>query len=89
MVTSAATIRPPDPSEECELTQIISRFSRAIPLPSDYVMYQGQIPLSPGFQRDLSLGFWDITHFIYVSRELESHGYDGVSNFPYEDIDIE
>ena len=54
---SAATIRPADPSEETPLTRIISRFSLAILLPSDYVVYQGQIPLSPGFQRDSIIEF--------------------------------
>ena len=54
---SAATIRPPDPSEECYLTQIISRSSRAIPLPSNYVADQGIIALSFRSQRDLSFGF--------------------------------
>ena len=56
-VSSAATIKPPDPSEENEVGPVFSRYAQGISLPSDYVGYQGQIPLSPGFQRDLLLCF--------------------------------
>ena len=41
---SVATMKPPDPSEENEVAQIISRFTYTISLPSDYVTHQGQIP---------------------------------------------
>lgn len=55
--TSAGTIRPLDPSGEDEVGLNISRFYRAILLPSDYVGYQCIIALSSGFQRDSTLGF--------------------------------
>ena len=71
------------------VAQFISSSCLSFALQSEYGTYQGQIPLSPGSQRKLSLRFWDLVHSIHTSRELESWGYDGVSDFSYEDIHIE